>query len=178
MSKVWLSKNRRNHAALSLALAVVVTVLALFGAASPAKAAPLTYSGNCQCTQYVSNVYNLTGFPNAYQWGSYLQGKGWYQDGGISVGDIIVFAQGQQIWVTNPANGASFYWYTDPNYGHVAIVQSLVYHRLGPYWIVTFQGANQGVTPNYTSYSCTNVTTLQFDADGSAPGSYVFYHHP
>jgi len=176
-----MSRLRHSRVALSLVLALVVAAFALSFGASPAKAAPARaalYTGTCWCTEYVSNYWGLTGFPNAYLWGSYLTGKGWHHTDTVANGEIIVFQRSQSLWVTNPNTGNSFYWTTDAAAGHVAIVANAVYHSLGPYWSLTIKGAHQNVSGDYTDHSCTDVTNLNWGADGSVPGSYDFYTHP
>lgn len=176
MLKVWQSKvwhSRVPRLVTLVALAVVMAMLVIAQAPS-ARAA-----GYCQCTTYVANYYGLNGnYPNANQWGSYLQNQGWYQDSGISGGDIAVFQGNVQITVTK-TQGCCYFTLTMGSVGHVAIVTWLQWHNTVPgYYTVKMQGANQGLTPTFTDSNCTDVSNFYWNVGGSSSGQWIFYHHP
>ncbi|HEY1388686.1 MAG TPA: hypothetical protein VGF38_09085 [Ktedonobacterales bacterium] len=176
MSKAQLKLTR---VILSLALALIIVTVAVLSSVPSAQAASF-----CQCTTYVANHYGLTSnYPDARLWGNgYLQSQSpsWTaeSDGYIRSGDIVVFQPFQQIQVTKTLGCCYFNWWaSNTSSGHVAIVISLTLHRtVPPYWTVRLQGANQGLTPEWTDSNCTNVSNVYWDIDGNYSGHWMFYH--
>ena len=173
MSKVRLKVTR---VSLALALAFVVAAGVTFSTAGPAAAA-----GYCQCTTYVANHDGLSqNYPNAADWGNgYLQGNGWAheQNGYIRGGDIVVFQGPQELSVTKTPGCCYFNYWINTSAGHVGIVTGLTWHNTVPgYYTVRVQGANQGLTPEWTDSNCTDVSQFYFNTTGNYSGHWDFYY--
>lgn len=165
---------RRVFVVVSLVAALAVMALASPAAhaapAAPAAPAVALQGVYCQCVDYVGRSYSLTGYPDAYLWVGYLQGKGWRQESVPNVGDIVV-------WQPGVCKGSTYYFCADPTFGHVNIVNTMVNVGSGK-WNVTLNGARQPGTLYYDSWTnCNNVSTIHvYPISGG--GGVTFWYNP
>jgi hypothetical protein len=173
-----LNKLRRVSVSVPLVVALLATTAITFATVRPAQAA-----GFCECTTFVANYYGLSpNYPNAGLWGnSYLPNQGWKLEpnGTINGGDIAVFQGPQEMSVTKTPGCCYFNYWINTSAGHVAIVDWLQWHNTRPgYYTVGVQGANQGLTPTWTSSNCNNVSQFYWNTAGNYSGHWAFYYHP
>ncbi|MCT7952197.1 CHAP domain-containing protein [Ancylothrix sp. C2] len=101
--------------------------------------------GKCQCTNYVANRFNLTGFPDAADWNDgFLQKRGFIQLDSPKPGAIVVMERSFR--------GA------DSSFGHVGIVEEVKADNT-----ITVRGANQYMgSPFFSEKGCSNVRVTPF----------------
>ena len=124
-----------------LRLGILVAIAALsMGVAQTASA-----DGWCQCVNYLANRYQLTYYPNASDWSTYLSGR-CTANGGMF----------QQVSTPQPYNVVVYSADRIPPLGHVGLITAVSGTSL------TVRGANQIFSPEFTDAGCTNVSEGRF----------------
>lgn len=118
----------------------------------------------CQCTTF---VYNYEGslpanYPNAKDWGSYLQNAGWHTDA-ANVGDIAVFPA--YSYLGNIQMSGS---------GHVGVVTAATYNG-NHQWTITLRSANLFGQTYFDQSGCTNVSLVPGAINDTVVAFYTAY---
>ncbi|MBB5867221.1 hypothetical protein F4553_000600 [Allocatelliglobosispora scoriae] len=148
-----INRNAVRRWGLLLAVVAAVNTLTTVAPVVPAQAADGAY---CECVKYVKTRYALTHIGDAFLWETYLPQEGFTKMSvtTVRVGDIAVWDRTEE-----------------PQVGHIAIVQAIYGSSQG--LAMTFRGAHQRGTPQFTHNGCNNVTDW---VSSSAWSTAAFFH--